>query len=89
MAGDVIVIAVPLKRINDIPIEGLAGKIVLDTNNYMAWRDGAFDLVDRGRKLFTRFVKNTFQKRKSSRHLRTSRPHESPHGAGRPGHQIG
>ncbi|VVP31459.1 hypothetical protein PS865_04383 [Pseudomonas fluorescens] len=50
MAGDVIVIAVPLKRINDIPIEGLAGKIVLDTNNYMGWRDGAFDLVDSGQK---------------------------------------
>lgn len=50
MAGDVIVIAVPLKRINDIPVEGLAGKIVLDTNNYMAWRDGTFDLVDSGQK---------------------------------------
>ncbi|TDV42287.1 hypothetical protein EC919_1185 [Pseudomonas graminis] len=50
MAGDVIVIAVPLKRINDVPIKGLARKIVLDTNNYMAWRDGAFDLVESGQK---------------------------------------
>lgn len=50
IAGDVIVIAVPLKISNDIPVEGLAGKIVLDTNNYMAWRDGAFDLVDTGQK---------------------------------------
>ncbi|AEA69797.1 NADPH-dependent F420 reductase [Pseudomonas brassicacearum subsp. neoaurantiaca] len=50
MAGEVIVVAVPLKRINDIPVEELAGKIVLDTNNYMAWRDGAFDLVDIGQK---------------------------------------
>ncbi|WP_460096095.1 NADPH-dependent F420 reductase [Pseudomonas sp. S3_C01] len=50
MAGEVIVVAVPLKRINDIPVEELAGKIVLDTNNYMAWRDGAFDLVDTGQK---------------------------------------
>ncbi len=50
MAGEVIVVAVPLKRINDIPVEELAGKIVLDTNNYMAWRDGAFDLVDTSQK---------------------------------------
>lgn len=42
IAGDFVVIAVPLKRVNDMPIEPLAGKIVLDTNNYMAWRDGRF-----------------------------------------------
>jgi predicted dinucleotide-binding enzyme len=38
MAGDVIVITVPLKRITDIPVEGLAGKVVLDTNT--TWLGG-------------------------------------------------
>lgn len=50
MAGDVIVVAVPLKLINDLPVSELAGKIVLDTNNYMAWRDGHFPIIDSGEK---------------------------------------
>jgi predicted dinucleotide-binding enzyme len=49
-AGDVVVVAVPLKLVNDMPASALAGKIVLDTNNYMAWRDGDFPVVDSGEK---------------------------------------
>ncbi|EJL05275.1 MULTISPECIES: NADPH-dependent F420 reductase [Pseudomonas] len=47
-AGDFVVIAVALKMINDMPTQALAGKIVIDTNNYMAWRDGQFPIVDEG-----------------------------------------
>nr|WP_018500993.1 hypothetical protein [Parafrankia discariae] len=36
----------PLKVVNDMPVEELAGKIVLDTNNYMVWRDGHIPLID-------------------------------------------
>lgn len=50
LAGDFVIIAVPLKPDNDMPAEELAGKIVLDTNNYMPWRDGHFPVVDRGEK---------------------------------------
>ncbi len=49
-AGDFVVIAVPLKPVNDMPVDELAGKIVLDTNNYMPWRDGRYPLVDAGEK---------------------------------------
>lgn len=49
-AGDFVVIAVPLKLINDMPVAALAGKIVIDTNNYMTWRDGHFPMVDSGEK---------------------------------------
>ncbi|TGX49181.1 NADP oxidoreductase [Sphingomonas gei] len=49
-AGDFAVIAVPLKLVNNIPVEQLAGKIVLDTNNYMTWRDGHYPQVDSGEK---------------------------------------
>lgn len=49
-AGDFAVIAVPLKLENDMPVEQLAGKIVLDTNNYMPWRDGQLPMVDSGEK---------------------------------------
>ncbi|MGN6828025.1 NADPH-dependent F420 reductase [Paucibacter sp. M5-1] len=48
-AGDFVVIAVPLKLVNDMPVKELAGKIVLDTNNYMIWRDGHFPTIDSGR----------------------------------------
>lgn len=49
-AGDVVVIAVPLKLVNDMPVGALAGKIVLDTNNYMVWRDGRIPVIDSGEK---------------------------------------
>ncbi|WP_211250247.1 NADPH-dependent F420 reductase [Fodinicurvata fenggangensis] len=49
-AGDFVVVAVPLKLGNDMPVKQLAGKIVLDTNNYMPWRDGHFPVIDTGEK---------------------------------------
>lgn len=33
-----------------MPVDALAGKIVLDTNNYMPWRDGHYPMVDAGEK---------------------------------------
>jgi predicted dinucleotide-binding enzyme len=43
VAGDFAVVAVPLKRTNDMPVDELAGKIVLDTNNHMAMTHHGFD----------------------------------------------
>ncbi|GAP56102.1 NADP oxidoreductase, coenzyme F420-dependent, partial [Arthrobacter sp. Hiyo6] len=42
------VVAVPLRSIGDIPVEPLAGKIVIDTNNYYWERDGHFPALDSG-----------------------------------------
>jgi len=47
-AGDVVVVTVPFAAVHDIPVEPLAGKIVIDTNNYYFERDGHFDQIDRG-----------------------------------------
>ena len=47
-AADVAVVTVPLKALKDVPVEPLAGKVVLDTNNYYFERDGHFDALDRG-----------------------------------------
>lgn len=47
-AGDVVVVTVPLRALHDIPVEPLAGKIVIDTNNYYFERDGHIDELDRG-----------------------------------------
>jgi len=33
-AGDLVVVSLPLKNYRAVPVEPLAGKIVIDTNNY-------------------------------------------------------
>src|ERR1035438_10030415 len=38
--GDIVVVTVPLKNYRAVPVEPLAGKIVIDTNNYYPERDG-------------------------------------------------
>jgi predicted dinucleotide-binding enzyme len=47
-AADVAVVTIPFKAYLDVPVEPLAGKIVIDTNNYYWERDGHFDAIDRG-----------------------------------------
>jgi 8-hydroxy-5-deazaflavin:NADPH oxidoreductase len=47
-AAEVAVVTVPFRAISAIPVEPLAGKIVLDTNNYYWERDGHFPALDRG-----------------------------------------
>jgi len=47
-AGDVVVVTVPLHALSQVPVEPLAGKIVLDTNNYYFERDGHIDALDAG-----------------------------------------
>ena len=45
-AGDLVVVSVPLKAYREIPVEPLAGKIVIDTNNYYPQRDGHIAALD-------------------------------------------
>src|ERR671911_403306 len=45
-AGDIVVVTVPLKNYRDVPVEPLAGKIVIDTNNYYPERDGHIPELD-------------------------------------------
>ena len=33
-AGDIVVVTLPLKNYKTVPVEPLAGKVVIDTNNY-------------------------------------------------------
>jgi len=47
-AADIAVVTVPLSALKDVPVQPLAGKIVLDTNNYYFERDGHIDALDRG-----------------------------------------
>ena len=45
-SGDFAVVTVPLKAFRDVPVAELAGKIVLDTNNYYWERDGRIAELD-------------------------------------------
>ena len=45
-AGDIVVVTIPLKNIGDVPVAPLAGKIVVDTNNYYPQRDGQIRELD-------------------------------------------
>ena len=45
-AGDMVLVSVPLKAYSSVPVEPLAGKIVMDTNNYYPQRDGRIDELD-------------------------------------------
>jgi 8-hydroxy-5-deazaflavin:NADPH oxidoreductase len=45
-AGDIVVVSVPLKHYRTVPVGPLAGKIVIDTNNYYPQRDGHIPELD-------------------------------------------
>jgi 8-hydroxy-5-deazaflavin:NADPH oxidoreductase len=46
-AGDIVVVSIPLKNYRAVPVEPLAGKIVIDTNNYYPERDGHIPELDK------------------------------------------
>ncbi len=45
--GDLVVVSIPFGRIGEVPATPLAGKVVIDTNNYYAARDGNHPDLDR------------------------------------------
>jgi predicted dinucleotide-binding enzyme len=45
-AAEIAVVTIPLRAISTVPVEPLAGKIVIDTNNYYPGRDGQIPELD-------------------------------------------
>jgi predicted dinucleotide-binding enzyme len=45
-AGDIVVVSIPLKNYQSVPVAPLAGKIVIDTENYYPQRDGHIPELD-------------------------------------------
>ncbi|MBU4336132.1 MAG: NADPH-dependent F420 reductase [Actinobacteria bacterium] len=45
-AGDLVVVTIPLHAIGTVPVAPLAGKVVIDTNNYYPQRDGQIPELD-------------------------------------------
>ena len=48
-AGDLVVVTVPMKVYKSVPVEPLAGKLVIDTNNYYPGRDGQLPELSSGK----------------------------------------
>ena len=44
--GDIVLVAVPLTAFDALPVEALAGKVVMDANNYYPQRDGQIAELD-------------------------------------------
>jgi predicted dinucleotide-binding enzyme len=44
--GEIVVVTIPLKNYRSVPVEPLAGKVVIDTNNYYPQRDGHIPELD-------------------------------------------
>jgi predicted dinucleotide-binding enzyme len=47
-SAEIAVVTVPFKNYLQVPVEPLAGKIVIDTNNYYFERDGHYEQIDNG-----------------------------------------
>ena len=47
--GEIVVLAIPFRGYLEVPVEPLAGKIVVDANNYFAGRDGRTEEIESGR----------------------------------------
>ena len=60
-AGDIVVVTIPLKNYRSVPPAPLAGKIVIDTNNYYPQRDGHIPELDKERSEVSKF-KGVFAK---------------------------
>jgi predicted dinucleotide-binding enzyme len=45
-AGDLVVVSIPMKAYRNVPVEPLASKVVIDTNNYYPQRDGQIPELD-------------------------------------------
>ncbi|WP_306207501.1 NADPH-dependent F420 reductase [Actinoplanes sp. RD1] len=60
-AGELVVLSVPYKAFRSLPTEQLAGKVVLDTNNFYPARDGAVPELSDGTVTHTEFEQRTLR----------------------------
>ncbi|EZP27883.1 NADPH-dependent F420 reductase [Microbacterium oleivorans] len=56
--GEWVVVTIPLKNIDDLPVVELAGKIVVDTNNYYWERDGHIAELDEKKTTTSRMLQD-------------------------------
>lgn len=57
-AGDVVVVSIPLKNVDRVPVAPLVGKVVIDTSNYYPARDGHIAALDEDRTTVTQLLQD-------------------------------
>jgi len=72
--GEIVVVTLPLKNYREVPVEPLAGKIVIDTNNYYPQRDGHIPELDDESTTTSELLQG---RRRSSRRSTISTPRNS------------
>lgn len=73
-AGDLVVVTIPLKHYRSVPVEPLAGKVVIDTNNYYPQRDGRIPELDNESTTTSELLQAPCRLRRWSRRSITSMP---------------
>ena len=63
-SGEIVVVTIPLKAYRTVPVEPLAGKIVIDTNNYYPNRDGHIVELDQEQATSTELLQRHLPKSK-------------------------
>lgn len=90
-AADVAVVTVPLHAIDKLPAPQLAGKVVLDTNNYYFERDGRIEALDKGETTTSELVQRalpTSKIAKAFNHIYASEITTDAKPAGSPGRRA-
>ena len=90
-AGDWVIVTVPLKALDTIPVAPLAGKIVLDTNNYYWERDGHIAELDEKRTTTSQMLQRHLPESKVAKafnHIVAAQILEDGTSAGTPGRRA-
>lgn len=58
--GELVLVAVPFSAIADLPRDALARKILIDATNYVPWRDGTIDALERDRVASSAYVQDLY-----------------------------
>ncbi|WP_454138064.1 NADPH-dependent F420 reductase [Microbacterium paulum] len=58
--GELVLVAVPFSAIADLPRDALAGKTLIDATNYVPWRDGAIDALEKDRTATSAYVQGLY-----------------------------
>lgn len=90
-AGEWVVVTVPLSAVDEIPVEPLRGKIVLDTNNYYWERDGRIPALDEKRTTTSQLLQDrlpTSRVAKAFNHIMAAQINTDGRPAGTPGRRA-
>jgi predicted dinucleotide-binding enzyme len=74
--GDLVVVATPLGAFDKLPVEALAGKIVIDMMNYYPIREGQIAVLDRGEMTSSEMVQRHLS---GSKVIKTLHNQDAPH----------